>query len=308
MPLATPTINPTYEQDINYLLSVVLSNLQSLEEKIFITGITGAGISTPKVSIPPLVQLFNNVIVPTTNFWEGTWSEHPNDPENPTMRGVFLHLFKSGFDSLFISTGIPEVVTAATTWNRKYSNWKNNNDLAKQLLYILAGNEKISGLYLGLMMANPSFRYPIAIMSEDPFLGYFFGSCCWGSGAEVFSSQNANFDGLVRSFGWNGQPSSWAPFICSLGDRTPELATQALLYRYNHIMKISREGLEDNKFQESWIKRLMKDDKSELMTLVIVNELFNLNGNAAYQLSPTELSHLNRKAEIYKKLTIEIPG
>ena len=302
-----PTLNPTLQQEINSMVTVFAANSTAIAEKITFKGLEASGVKATKVSLPPLIQLIDTVIVPTVHFWEGGWGDHPNDSGGATMRGVILATLNSLFNSIFIDTNIPQVKTAAEAWNRNHPNWRNDPQLGKQLLYLLAGDEKVGSLFIYKFLASGSNRYPIAIMTEDPFLGFFFAECCWGTGAGVYGSSYADFDGLLKKFGWDGESSSWASFINSLGDKTPEIAMQAILYRYKHIMRISREGTKNNVFQTGWLRRLLNDNKSDLMMLVVINEKFNLNSGGAFQLSQAELQHLNRKAEIYKKLSLELP-
>ena len=74
-------------------------------------------------------------------------------------------------------------------------------------------------------------------------------------------------------------------------------------------MDISRPESKNSVFRKGWLNRLVNDQKySNIATLVKINELFNLNSRGEYQLSQEELQHLKVKAEIYKTLSIQIPG
>lgn len=303
-----PTLNSSLQQEINSMVSVFAANSTAIAEKITYKGLEASGVKNTKVSLPPLMQLINTLIIPTMHFWEGGWGDHPNDSGGATMRGVILNTLNSLFNSVFVDTDIPQVKTAAQAWNANHPDWRNDPQLGKQLLYLLAGNERVGGLFIYKFLASGSNRYPIAVMTEDPYLGFFFAQCVWGSGAGVYGSSYANFDGLLRGYGWDGRASSWASFINDLGDKTPEIASQAILYRYNHIMRISREGTKNSVFQVGWLRRLLNDSRSDLMMLVAINENFNLNSNGAFQLSQSELAHLSRKAQIYQKLSLELPA
>jgi hypothetical protein len=303
-----PTLDPTLQKDLNSLVAVFAANHKVIAKTILQAGIASAGLKTPKISLENLIQLIDTVIIPTTHKWEGGWSDHPSDSGGATMRGVILTTFRGLFDSMFINTAIPAVATAAQNWNKKYPNWKKDNELGKKMLYVVAGNPSVGGLFIYKFLASGSNRYPIAIMSEDPFLGFFLSECCWGSGAGVYSSSRADFDGLARKYGWDGSHAKWASFINGLGDKTVEFATQAILYRYNHLMRISKPGTKNNVFRKGWLNRLLNAVDSNIMMLVKINENFNTNSSNQYKLSPSELAHLKRKADGYKQLNIELPG
>lgn len=303
-----PTLDPTLQKDLNSLVAVFAANHKVIAKTILQAGIASAGLKSPKISLENLIQLIDSVIIPTTHKWEGGWSDHPSDSGGATMRGVILTTFRGLFDSMFIDTAIPAVVAAAKNWNKKYPNWKTDNELGKKMLFVVAGNESVGGLFIYKFLASGSNRYPIAIMSEDPFLGFFLSECCWGSGAGVYSSSRADFDGLAKKYGWNGDRAKWASFINGLGDKTVEFATQAILYRYNHLMRISKEGTKNNVFRKGWLNRLLNAGDSNIMMLIKINENFNTNSSNQYKLSPSELAHLKRKADGYRQLNIELPG
>lgn len=303
-----PTLDPTLQQELNSMVAVFAANHKAIAESILYKGTSSAGLATAKISLPPLIQLIDTIIIPTTHKWEGGWSDHPSDSGGATMRGVILTTLVQLFDSIFIDTAIPAVATAAKSWNARHPNWKKDPELGKKVLYVLAGNANVGGLFIYKFLASGSNRYPIAIMSEDPFLGFFLSECCWGSGAGVYSSDRADFDGLAKKYGWDGSQAKWASFINGLGDKTVEFATQAILYRYNHIMRISKPESKNNVFRKGWLNRLLNSVDSNIMMLVKINENFNLNLNNQYKLSPSELAHLKRKAEGYKQLNIELPG
>lgn len=303
-----PTLNPNLKQDIDALASVVKANVTAISQRMVSRAISSAGIiSVPKINIPALVRLIENIIIPTTHHWEGTWGDHPNDSGGATMRGVILITLWSTFDDILINTGVPAVANAAINFNNRQPTWKTDKQIGKQVLYVLLSDKEIAGLWVYKFLSDRYCRFPLAIMTEDPFLGWFIAEGVWGSGAGLFS--NGGFDQVARSFGWNGNIGQFPNWCISLGDRTPEFATKLITRRVQYILDISRPESKNSVFRKGWLNRLVNDQKySNIATLVKINELFNLNSRGEYQLSQEELQHLKVKAEIYKTLSIQIPG
>jgi len=303
-----PSLNSNLKQDIDALASVIKNNVPSLTQKLVERAISSAGIvSVPTISISPLTRLVENIIIPTTYYWEGTWSDHPNDPSGATMRGVILNTFWSTFDDILINTGISEVADVAINFNNRQSTWKLDKQIGKQVLYGLLADPKIAGLWVYKFLSDKYCRFPLAIMTEDPFLGWFISEGVWSSGAGVFS--DGGFDEVARSFGWNGDVGQFPNWCISLRDRTPEFAARLITRRVEYILNISKPESKNAAFRTGWLARVVNDQKySNIATLVKINETFCLNSKGEYQLSPAELQHLKIKAEIYKTLSIQIPG
>lgn len=302
-----PATSPSITAEITKMINVFAANVIPISEKQMSTGLASGGIREPKISLPSLIQLTNNIILPAIHYWEGTWADHPTDTTGATMKGITLKAMTGLFNGIFINTDIPAVKAIATAWNTKHPKWR-DEPLAKELLYAIGSNDAVAGLYFFAYMTHPSTRVPVAIMTEDPFLGYFYAGLCWGTGSNVYTDQYVNIDSLAVGYGWNKEASHWMSTINALGDKTVELATKSILARYNHIMKISRPEMKSAEFREQWVNRLLNDNKSDLMLMITINEKFNLNSAGEYQFTPAELEHLNRKAELYKKVTLEIPG
>jgi len=301
-----PSVSPSLKSDLDSFVNVVNANAPAIQEKLLFKGIQNSGV-TPKVSLPPLIQLVNKLLIPTVLRWEGTWADHPKDSGGATMRGVTLNTFKNSFDYLFINTEVPQVKTAAQALNKKHTNWKNDNAKAKQFLYTICSSELVMAIFFSGYLSNENLRYPIAVMAEDPFLGYFLANACWWTGGSVYDT--SHFDDTAKKMGWSGNESKWASWIQSLGNKTPELTTKFLVSRCNRLLAItSDKGSPGPDFRKGFMNRMLNDEKdSDLMVLVKVNELFNLNAGNTFQLTPAELEHLKIKAEIYKTLSIEFP-
>jgi len=301
-----PTVSPGLKQDLDSFVTVARNNAAAIAEKLYYKALTSSGV-TAKVSLPPLIELVNKLLIPTVHRWEGGWADHPSDPGGATMRGVTLATFKSTFNTIFISTGIPQVKTAAEALNNKH-NWKSDNAKAKQFLYTICNDELVGGLWFSHFLSDKDNRYPIAVMTEDPYLGYFFAATTWWSGAGAYSK--SGFDEVAKSMGWNGSDDGWAKFIAGLGAKTPEFASRVLVKRCAKLQAITgANGSPGPEFRNGFMNRFMNDPKqSDVIMLVRINEMFNLNAQGTFQLSPAELQHLKNKGETYKTFSIELPG
>lgn len=301
-----PTLDPNFKRDLDILVSAVRANLQQLSERLFSKALASSGLNIPSVSVAPLVKLIENVIIPVIHKFEGGWSDHPSDNGGATMRGVILTTFVSTFDFLFISTDIAQVKAAAQNLNNKYPNWKQDPSKSRQALYVVAGDEVVSTMWIRKFFTDKNCRYPIAVMTEDPFLGYFFAECCWTSGPGAFKSNG--LDPILTEYGWNGEASTLASFCRGLGSRTPELAIKLLERRIKFILDISAPGKSNAVFRKGWMNRLVYDPSNSVVALLVkINETFNLNTSGIYSLTSNESAFLANKAAIYKTLNIVIP-
>ena len=304
-----PTLNPTLKQDIDAMNSVFAKNVNLIARSLANGALKSSGIQTPKVSVPKLIQLLDNTIIPTIQYWEGAWSDHPSDSGGPTMRGVILQTFKQTFNQIFVNTGIPDVKAAAERFNAKYPSWRNDDTVGKQILYEVNLNAKVAGLWIVLFFCSKSCRYPLAIMTEDPFLGYFLAECCWATGPGVYGPSRCNFDQVARQYGWNGNTSQFALFCANLGPKTGEFASKLVEKRVQWIMKISAPGSRNAVFRKGWLNRLVNDPtRSNIATLIKINETFNLNNSKTYAFNSNEAQHLVTKGETYKTFSLSIPA
>lgn len=300
-----PAVDPGIKAATESLKSTIVANYNNLARAMILGAVKASGI-TLKIGPDPLIQLTEKLIIPIVQKVEGGWADDPSDSGGPTMRGVILKTLRGGFDDIFIKTNVPQVKAVAQAFNAKYGNWKTDNAIGKQFLYTLCNEHKIGALFIYKFMSSKSARYPIVMMSEDPWLGYFFFETVWGSGPAVYGSKYANFDGVLQNYGWNGK--SFANYIHSLGDKTPEVAGKILRARYDHIIRISKPGTKNNQYRKGWLNRLINNNDSNLKMVVKFNELFNLNTKGYFKFTPQEQEHLKRKAAIYKTFSIEIPN
>ena len=300
-----PTLDPGLAADAKAMAAVFSANVNAIPLAMHERAIKAAGV-TPKVSLPALIDMINKLLIPTVQEHEGGWGDHPNDSGGPTMRGVILTTFVSSFDEIFTGTSVQAVNTAANNFNRKYPTWKTDKNLGKQVLYLVNEDKRVAGLFYHLFCASRVNRYPIAVMVEDPYLGFLFAEGVWGSGGGVF--ENARLNQMAQKFGWNGNASTWASHIHSLGDRTAEMAMEVIRYRYDHLIRISRPGNKNSVFRKGWLNRLVNFPNSNLMHVVILTENFLLNKRNLFKFSPQEMAHMKRKADIYMTTKIELPG
>lgn len=303
-----PTIDKALEQDMKTFSDIAAKDYNLIVSAMLSKALSSAGIINPKISLGSLIDLINKIIIPTIQGFEGGWVDHPTDTKGSAMRGVLATTFIENFDSIFINTGINDTKNAATSWNTKYPTWKADLDFAKKFLYVALSNPQVAGLFICKFFASGSNRYPIAIMTEDPFLGFFFAECCWSSGPTVYTKNRADFDSLLQGYGWSGSNSSWTSFIIGLGDKTPEVAINCIQKRFNQIMALSKPESKNGVFRTNWLDRLLNNKNSNLMMMVKINELFNLNENGIFKFTTNESNHLARKAAIYKGVDLDFPA
>jgi len=299
-----PTLSSNVIQTVNSFKAVVLANYDNLTTRMITGALSAAGITTPKIPANQLTKLITGTIVPITHHWEGGWSDHPNDSGGATMRGVILTTFRETFNKIFKNRGIQQLDNAVASIDQNLAGWRSNNQIGKQFLYQLLSDQKIATLWVLYFFCSSSNRYPIAIASEDPYLGFLLYDLCWGSGPGMYKSNG--IDRLATEYGWTG--NNFAQFITSLGDKTPEFATKVLQKRMSFILKISEPGSKNSVFRKGWLNRLINAPNSQLDSLVIINENFNQNAKGLYTFNQQEKNHLTRKSAIYKTIKLDFPN
>jgi hypothetical protein len=275
-----------------------------------------AGTSnTPLINIEQVRKLVDTVLIPQMHYWEGSWSEHPTDKNGVSMRGVLLGVLTSTFDDLFIKTDIAPVKEAAIKLNDSLPKWKTDLTLGKQVLFTLNTSAKVAGLFIYKFLTSGAARYPFAIMTIDPWLGFFYASCCFSSGADSY--KKIGFDTAAKKYGLDPEryPAQWCnshlglnnPTDPNKGMNTPALGTSLIGVRYQYIMDLTKDGSPSSEFRSSWLDRLFNNNKSDLAMLIIINELFNLNAKQLFTFNDNEKKYLNKLAAYYTKLNIQIP-
>lgn len=307
-----PALNNSLKADCQAMMAVFKKYQPTIATNMINSVVRNAGI-TPKISAGPLVQLINTVITPQVHKWEGHYGDHPNDSGGPTCRGVILTTFANGFDEIYKSYGTPETKQAADAFNNKWK-WKSNGkvtnmEYGKQILYLVNTDEQLASLWVYKFLVSKTARYPLAMMMFDPFLGFFFVECVWGTGSGVYLPKYANFDGLAKKYGWDGQNDSYPKLVEKLASehKLAEFAAQAFQLRINHILRISMPGSKNNIFRKGWLNRLINKPGSDLMMMVRITELFLLNSKGSFKFSNAEKEYCANLAEQYKKFTIDIP-
>lgn len=309
-----PTLSPNVQSNINSLLSVTKANYDAIARSLINKALSAARVTSPKISVDSVYKLIKGTVRPMTSRWEGGWGNHPNDSGGATMRGVTLGTFVGSYDDIFIKTGIQAVKSVAQSVDNNLRGWRNANGkggagfaIASQMLYLLLKDEDVAALWTILFYCSSPNRYPIAISTEDPYLGFILYDMCWGSGASG-TWDYKRIDQLSRSYGWNGVASSFPSWAVSLGDRTPQFALDCLKYSVDHIIRISKPGSKNAVFRKGWLNRCIFAPFSQVDALVIINENFNLNKKGIYNFTQPEIDHLARKAAIYKTLELNFPN
>lgn len=305
--LTPPSVNPQLKAIVESLKATIVANYSNLVTNAVSKAFKRTSI-TPKISEASLIQLIEKLIIPTTHGHEGGWTDNPKDSGGATMRGVILSTFRGAFSEMFIESGIPAVVTAAKAFNTTYGAWKTDNSIGKQVLYTLCGDKKVAALWIYYFLCNGTSnsgnRTPIVVMSEDPWLGFILLEGLWASGPAFYDTDHAKIDDLAQQNGWNG--NNFTKYLCSLGDKSCEFATKVFKARVTYQWNNSKPGRPNSWAREGWMNRLIRDKDSNLMMLVIINELFNLNTKGYFQFTQQEQEHLLRKSEIYKTFSIEL--
>lgn len=309
--MATYLIPPTRTRDIqdriNRMADIFEIYSDQNASRMVTNALTNAGLPTLKVSQANIIKLMDYIVIPQMHSWEVGWSDNPSDINNPSMKGISLRTFVENFYAVFTSCGIPQVEQAARDWDQIYPAWTLEPEFAKVVLTLVCGRPKIGALYIYHTFCSSLARYPIAVMTEDPWLGFLLGQSVWSSGFNVYDSYMCDYDGVAASYGWNGLPNSWASFISSLGNQTIPFATQCFLKRYNYTMKASKLEGPNGIFRTAWLDRLLNDNNSDLLTLIPITENFCSNSKNIYNFSDFEKAHLLQKAANYRQISIVIP-
>jgi hypothetical protein len=306
-----PQVSPQIKQATDILRNTIVANYNNIARAMIASAFKATGIK-PKIGPDALIQLTEKYVIPVMQKAEGGWVDDPRDRGGPTMRGVILKTLRGTFDDLFINSNVTQVKQLAQTFNGLF-NWKKDDAIGKQFLYTLCSESKIGALFIYKYMTTADARYPAVVMSEDPWLGFFFLESVWMTGSKVYKPfapkvGGADFDGVLKSYGWNGNNSSFVKYIHSLGDKTAEVAGKVLLARYNHFIKLSQPGMKDAVHRKGWLNRLLYDNNSNLKMIVNLNEMFNLNSKGYFKFTQQEQEHLKRKGSVYKTFKVEIPG
>jgi hypothetical protein len=305
--LVPPSVSPQLSAAVESLKATIVANYNNLAVAMVSKAFKHTDI-TPKISEGSLIQLVEKILIPAMHSAEGGWTENPKDSGGATMRGVILSTFRGAFKEMFIDNNVPAVQTAAKAFNTTYGAWKTNDSIGKQVLYTLCSDKKVAALWIYYFLCNGTNdrgnRIPIVVMSEDPWLGFILLEGVWASGPVFYGSERADIDKVAKQNGWNG--NNFVKYCCSLGDKSAEFATKVYKARVTFQWNNSKPGMPNSWARDGWMNRLIKDKDSNLMMLVIINELFNLNTKGYFQFTQQEQEHLLRKGEIYKTFSIEL--
>ncbi len=301
------TRSKSIQDRINQMADVFERNVDLLVDLIVTKGLANSGLISTKVSKQNIIQLMDSTIIPQMHSWESSWIDNPTQPDKPSMKGVSLDLFTTSFNSIFIDTDITEVADVARSWNTDYPFWRSQPEFSKVLLSLVCGRPKLAALYVYYVFSSQDARYPIAVMTEDPWLGFLLGQSVWSSNYYVYDPFYMDFSGVATRYGWNGLVGSWVVFIQNLNTLTPQFALDCFLNKYNYIRKMSKPEGPNAIYRNAWLERLVNSDRSDLMLLIKITETFCLNVKRNYDLSENESQHLMQKASSYKQMELKLP-
>jgi len=302
-----PTRTRSIQDGINQMADVFESYADQIIDNMVTNALSNVGLPTLKVSKASIIKLINYIVVPQMQSWEAGWVDNPSTPSNPSMQGISLRTFVENFNFVFTYSGIQPVTQAANEWNATYPAWGLEPEFSKVVLSLVCGRPKIASLFIYYVFCNSGARNPIAVMTEDPWLGFFLGQSVWSSGANVYSTYVCDYDSVALDYGWNGLDSAWMSFITSLGDLTTNFALDCFLKRYNYIMKVSKPEGSNANYRTAWLDRLANSEKSDLLMIINITENFCLNSKNIYTFTSSETLHLQQKAANYKQMQLILP-
>jgi len=312
-----PAVNQSLNAATTTFMSVVKKNINGLKialiENSFPSGLN------PYLSPATVVNVIEQIVVGPTHAAEGGWSDHPNDSGGPTMRGVILTTFRGTFDKIFITTGIPEVVSEARRFKNS-SNWFTGEkgspgwEAGKQVLYKVCSDADIASLFVYQFAASSANRSPSAVMSTDPWLGFLMHQAAWASGAGYWKQYK--YSDSFKKYGWNGT-ANVATFIKTnlvdyrsgvlVKDNTPNLVGDLLGQHANWITAVTKPGMRLAPFGKGWLNRLVYNPEIS-WTHSIVSIVSAIDSGTLTSI-PAEAEYLKQKSLMYKtKLNLVFPN
>lgn len=313
---APPTANSSISSGVNNFLPIVNKNLKAIKDNLILKAIANASVQSPYLGPAAIGNIISKLIIGPTHTAEGGWAEVPNDSGGPTMRGVILTAFRGSFDDIFINTGIPEVATAAR--NFKSLGWMNGEigspgwELGRQVLYKVCSDASVASLWIYYFAAAKSNRYPAAIMSSEPYLGYLMHQGAWASGGGYFTMYN--YDKEFKTIGYNASVSPAAATRLAVNfdgkdltaDNAFPVALKALAAHSSWIIADTQPSRKDSIFRTGWLNRLVFDPSmSWTHNLVGFVEAFE---NHQIATTEAEQKFLLAKAKYYKQAVINFPN
>ena len=311
-----PTVSGAVSNSTGNFVSIVKRNLKNIKSALVEKAIASTKVSNPYLGSVAVSNIIDKLIVGPTHGAEGGWGDHPNDSGGPTMRGVILITFRGTFDSIFIDTGIPEVVTAArslkglgwTTGAKGSSGW----ELGKQVLFKVCGDADVASLFVFSFAVSGVNKYPAAIMASEPFLGYLMHQGAWASGGGYFTMYKYNK--AFQSIGYKGTSSAEVAAVTKaavsfdgtnlVADKAFPVALAALGSHATWIL--GQQGTKNGVFVKGWLNRLVYNPSiswtHNLAGFVQAFESGQIATNKAEQ------AFLTAKAKLYKQTILNFPN
>lgn len=311
-----PAVNANINSGATAFMTVVKRNLKNLKAAMVNQSIGATKIDSPYLGGVAVSNIIDKLIVGPTHGAEGGWGDHPNDSGGPTMRGVILITFRGSFDNIFINTNVPEVVAAArtfkslgwTTGGKGSSGW----ELGKQVLFKVCGDADIASLFVFVFAVVGMNKYPAAIMSSEPFLGYLMHQGAWASGGGYFNMYKYNK--AFSTIGYKGSSNAEVAAVTKqsvvfdgkdlITDKAFPVALAALGSHASWIL--GQQGTKNGVFVKGWLNRLVFNPSiswtHNLASFVQAFESGQIATNA------TEQAFLTAKAKLYRQTIINFPN
>jgi hypothetical protein len=324
-----PTVSPDVTTAVNALITAIGTNYTTLTDKLLTGCYTTSGLNaassviqgaqqnsstlslagnaqqaladTAVVPQTIMASFIENQIVPMTQRHDSGWVNHPKDPRGAMMKGVTLKLFRDQFDAILVATNIPEIKTAVTNVDKVLPKWKSDDTQGQQYLYQLLTDQKAMALWIWFVLSGNVSRYSAAVAAIDPYLGYLLFEFSWTSGPIIY--ETAGINSLAKTYGWNGNDSTWISFMVGLKDKSPQFTMDLLAKRAAFINTLIKNFPE---FQEGWMGRFINNPGSNLDYVVVVNENFNYNKKSLYTFPDNLKAYLEKKGKIYETLKITV--
>ena len=311
-----PALNANINNGANTFMAVVKRNLKNLKAAMVNQSIGATKIDSPYLGGAAVSNVIDKLIVGPTHGAEGGWSDHPNDSGGPTMRGVILITFRGSFDQIFINTNVSEVANAARTF--KSLGWMTGGkgsagwELGKQVLFRVCGDADIASLFVFAFAVSGTNKYPAAIMSSEPFLGYLMHQGAWASGGGYFTMYKYNK--AFSTIGYKGSSTAEVPTVTKRSvifdgtnltqDRAFPVALAALGSHATWIL--GQQGTKNGVFVKGWLNRLVFNPS--------ISWTHNLAGfvqafeSGQIATNKTEQAFLTAKAKLYKQTILNFPN
>ena len=312
-----PAINASINSGATNFISVVKRNIKNLKTAMVNKSIAATKVKSPYLGGTAVSNIIDKLIVGPTHGAEGGWSDHPNDSGGPTMRGVILITFRDSFDQIFINTGVPEVVSAARSFkNLGWMTGKKGSpgwELGKQVLFRVCGDADIASLFVFAFAVSGVNKYPSAVMSSEPYLGYLMHQGAWASGGGYFSMYKYNK--AFATVGYTGNKGASEVAVVTKAavsfdgrnltvDRAFPVALAALGRHATWIL--GQQGTKNGVFVKGWLNRLVFNPSiswtHNLAGFVQAFESGQIATNA------TEQAFLTAKAKLYRQTILNFPN